>query len=58
MTLDEIKEAIRQYPTPISGCDAQYTWLLQERLRLTNPDSDYEIVDRVNNDHIHNVQIA
>jgi len=31
----EIDRDIRAYPTPISGCDAQYNHLLAERRRLT-----------------------
>ncbi len=52
MTLKEIIAEIANYPTPVSGCDAQYTWLLQERERLTNPGSGHVIIDRVNNDHL------
>ena len=29
-----LDEEIRHYPTPISGCDAQYNHLLAERRRL------------------------
>lgn len=31
---DELDDEIRSYPTPISGCDAQYNFLLAERRRL------------------------
>ena len=30
----ELDEEIRSYPTPISGCDAQYNYLLAERRRV------------------------
>lgn len=30
----ELDTEIRQYPTPISGCDAQYNHLLAERRRV------------------------
>ena len=30
----ELDEEIRGYPTPISGCDAQYNHLLAERRRV------------------------
>ncbi|MEM8987994.1 MAG: hypothetical protein AAGC95_14860 [Pseudomonadota bacterium] len=30
----ELDEEIRTYPTPISGCDAQYNFLLAERRRV------------------------
>lgn len=31
---DELDVEIRTYPSPISGCDAQYNHLLAERRRL------------------------
>ena len=31
---DELDQEIRGYPTPISGCDAQYNHLLAERRRV------------------------
>ena len=31
---DDLTAEIRAYPTPISGCDAQYNHLLAERRRL------------------------
>ena len=34
MTLKEINEEIRNYPTPIAGCDTYFNWLLEERRRL------------------------
>ena len=34
MTLKEINEEIKNYPTPIAGCDAHFNWLLEERRRL------------------------
>ena len=34
MTLEEINEEIRNYPTPIAGCDTHFNWLLEERSRL------------------------
>ena len=34
MTLKEINEEIRNYPTPIAGCDTHFNWLLEERRRL------------------------
>ena len=30
----ELDQEIRDYPTPISGCDAQYNHLLAERRRV------------------------
>ena len=30
----ELDDEIRNYPTPISGCDAQYNFLLAERRRV------------------------
>ena len=30
----ELTDEIRNYPTPISGCDAQYNYLLAERRRV------------------------
>ena len=32
--LDAIYEQIKTYPTPISGCDEQFNFLLTERNRL------------------------
>jgi hypothetical protein len=29
-----INEEIRNYPTPIAGCDAQFNFLLEERARI------------------------
>ena len=34
--LKELNEEIRYYPGPIAGCDVQFDWLLEERIRLTN----------------------
>lgn len=31
---DELDLEIRTYPTPVSGCDAQYNHLLAERRRI------------------------
>tara|TARA_Y100000758_G_scaffold27862_1_gene18739 strand:+ start:830 stop:1009 length:180 start_codon:yes stop_codon:yes gene_type:complete len=30
----ELNEEIRYYPGPIAGCDVQFNWLLEERIRL------------------------
>ena len=30
-TLEEINEEIRNYPTPIAGCDTYFNWLLEEK---------------------------
>ena len=32
--LDAIYEQIKTYPTPITGCDEQFDYLLEERNRL------------------------
>ena len=32
--LDAIYEQIKNYPTPIAGCDEQFNFLLEERDRL------------------------
>lgn len=29
-----INKEIRNYPTPIAGCDAQFNYLLEERVRI------------------------
>ena len=34
--LDAIYERIKNYPTPIAGCDEQFNFLLSERDRLRN----------------------
>ena len=34
MARTELDEEIHTYPTPISGCDAQYNFLLAERRRI------------------------
>jgi len=34
--LKELNEEIRYHPGPIAGCDAQFNWLLEERIRLAN----------------------
>lgn len=34
MARTELDEEIHSYPTPISGCDAQYNFLLAERRRI------------------------
>ena len=34
MTLKEINEEIRHYPTPIAGCDSHFNWLLEERRKI------------------------
>ena len=31
-----INEQIKNYPTPIAGCDDQFNFLLEERDRLSN----------------------
>ena len=31
-----IQDEIRAYPTPISGCDAQYNYLIGERQKLSD----------------------
>ena len=49
MSLDDINRELRNYPQPVSGCDAQYTWLLQQREQFLG--IDRKIVDRVENDH-------
>lgn len=33
---DQLTEEIQNYPTPISGCDAQYNYLLAERTKVQN----------------------
>ena len=33
-TLEEINEELKNYPSPITGCDAQYSFLLSEKNRL------------------------
>ncbi len=32
---DQLNAEIRSYPTPISGCDAQFNHLLAERTRIS-----------------------
>jgi len=32
--LKEINAEIRYYPGPIAGCDAQFNWLLEERMHI------------------------
>lgn len=49
MTLDEINRKIKEYPQPISGCDAQFTWLLQQRENILG--HNRKIIDRIENDH-------
>ena len=49
MGLDEIKEEIKNYPTPIAGCDVYFNWLLEERDRLLSGIEEDEIVKR---DHL------
>ena len=34
--LDTIYEQIKNYPTPIAGCDEQFNYLLEERKRYEN----------------------
>ena len=34
MARAELDQEIHSYPTPISGCDAQYNFLLAERRRI------------------------
>ncbi len=34
MARTELDDEIRSYPTPISGCDAQYNHILAERRRV------------------------
>ena len=33
--LQQVKDEIKHYPTPIAGCDEQFNFLLSERDRLT-----------------------
>lgn len=35
MAKDQVNAEIHAYPTPISGCDAQFNHLLAERSRIT-----------------------
>ena len=51
--LKNINEQISNYPTPIAGCDAQFTWLLQQREILKG--NKRKIIDRVENDHKYSV---
>ena len=53
MKLKQINKEILNYPQPISGCDAQFTWLLQQREILKG--NKRKIIDRVENDHKHSV---
>ena len=32
--LETIYEQIKKYPTPIAGCDEQFNFLLEERVRV------------------------
>ena len=41
--LRELNEEIRYYPGPIAGCDVQFEWLLEERMRLSNLLKESEI---------------
>ncbi len=34
--LDTLNREIAQYPTPVSGCDQQYTYLLATRHRVSD----------------------
>jgi hypothetical protein len=49
LTIKDINKKLIDYPQPVSGCDAQYTWLLEEREKLLG--NNRKIVDRVENDH-------
>ena len=42
MDLEEIKEEIKNYPTPIAGCDVYFNWLLEERDRLLSGKEEAE----------------
>ena len=42
MDLDEIKN----YPTPIAGCDMYFNWLLEERDRLLSGKDEVCLVDK------------
>jgi len=53
MKLKQINKEILNYPQPISGCDAQFTWLLQQREVLKG--NKRTIIDRVENDHKYSV---
>ena len=53
MKLKQINKEILNYPQPISGCDAQFTWLLQQREVLKG--NKRKIIDRVENDHKYSV---
>ena len=41
--LRELNEEIRYYPGPIAGCDVQFGWFLEERIRLSNLLKESEI---------------
>ncbi len=41
--LRELNEEIRYYPGPIAGCDVQFEWLLEERIRLSELSKESEI---------------
>ncbi|WP_440909694.1 hypothetical protein [Candidatus Pelagibacter sp.] len=49
LKLEKINKELSEYPQPVSGCDAQYTWLLQQRENLLG--NFRKIIDRVENDH-------
>jgi hypothetical protein len=53
MKLKQINKEILNYPQPISGCDVQFTWLLQQREILKG--NKRKIIDRVKNDHKYSV---
>ena len=47
MDLEEIKEEIKNYPTPIAGCDVYFNWLLEERDRLLSGKEEAERRDHL-----------
>ena len=47
MDLEEIKEEIKNYPTPIAGCDVNFNWLLEERDRLLSEKEEAERRDHL-----------
>ena len=42
MTLKEINEEIRNYPTPIARCDTHFNWLVEERSKLQTLINEYK----------------
>ena len=52
MTLKEVNEEIRNYPTPITGCDIHFNCLLEERRKLEtlineNEDKDQNLRKKI-----------